>query len=558
MDLSWLKRPKPHVAMLLLLFLAEYLGPALAPQGLNLSPLEPAASNENFRYEFIVDDEGAALVRIICSGDVRRGSSWVLVPKFSGWLNYTINGRITSWSLEDTGEYIGLSLYFYNVLTFSYVSTGQPFVMVIEYNFSLAAMVVESESTYGIFYSPQIGFEWGSDFEALVIFPKRFRARLNEALAIGGSGYYEADMELSNASHVFFRGIPASENLLRIQIGFDAVDGKVEPITLRSGIFEFSTVARYREHAHKIMNLYNATYDMLTNLFNTTLEGVTVRFFIPNFYSLMSVGGYVPFTGDKLGDIYINLVFARYIEGYMEVIALHELIHHFLWKAGISPGNLLWFHEGMAQYLSVEVAERIGYEGAKEIRRRLEEDAEKIRLLLRDDFGFLKGWTPYNEPEDIGIFYAASYYVVSRLAENRGGLSYYARFFRLLSGRKMEDNVMLCYYLSLAAGESVFRDLNSWGFNLPDIYAYQPLIAEVEEAIRGIDPSNPLLQPFRGLAELIYGSAISGRAPAEAVQLYLLAALFIARYAPTIALLSYSFIAFAALLALLKLKGVFR
>ncbi|MEM1550738.1 MAG: hypothetical protein QXR13_02250 [Candidatus Bathyarchaeia archaeon] len=523
-----------------------------------LPAINSAPSSENYRYDFIVDNEGTALVRITYSSDAISGSSWVLVPRFSQWLNHTVNGRVYSWLIEDAEKYVGSPLHFYDVLYFSFVSTGKPFMVIIEYNFSLAAMVVESESTYGIFYSPQIGFEQGSKFEAVVVFPERFKARLNETLAIGTSGSYRADMSLSNASHIFFQNIPPNENLLRIQVGFDAVDGDAREIVLRSGIFEFRTVARYVESAHKIVSLYNITYNMLAELFNTTLDKVTVRFFIPDFYSLMRIGGYVPFTGGSLGDIYINLIFVRYVEGYIEVIALHELVHHFLWKAGISPEKLLWFHEGMAQYVSIEIAEKMGYKGAEKIKEDLEERAERVRLLMGNNFGFLAKWTPRYTPMNIDIMYTAAYYVVSRLAEGRGRLNYYTKFFSLLGGENIENNIILGYYLSLAAGESVFAELNSWGFNLPDIYTYQPLIAEIKESIARIDLNNPLLQPFVKLVGLICGVTLSGKVVnADRVWLYLLVALFIAKLAPAIALFVYASIIFVVLTAILKLKAHF-
>jgi len=549
MHLSWFRL---RFIVVLLLFSIQCSGLVSA------LPVNSSAYNADdfFRYEFIVNEEGEAYVKITYVSSLEEGFSWVLVPKFSKWLNRTVQGRIYRWVTEDTERYTGSQLYFYTALNFSF--TEGPFEMVIEYNFSLAAMVVETESTYGIFYSPQIGFKPRSEFEAIVVFPERFRAVKDEALAYGSSGSYRADSRLSNSSHIFFRNIPSNENILRIQIGFRAIDGKADPITVGSGIFEFNTVARYREYAQKILDLYNATYDTLIYIFNTTLDHVTIRFFIPDYYSLTSIGGYIPFTGGKLGDIYVNIMFTRYVEGYLEIVALHELTHHFLWKSGISPGSLLWFHEGMAQYVSIKVAEGIGYEGARMVKEDMEKNVENIVQALRGNFGFLMEWTPSKAPRELGTLYAAAYYVVSKLAEEYGELDYYARLFKLLRNKRVDDTPALCYYLSLAANESIFDKFNRWGFNLPDIYIYWPLIVEVENSIKRIDPNNILLQPFRRAAEIIYRAVISGeRIVAERTELYLLAALFIARFTPLIALFTYSSIIFAALTAALKLKRVF-
>jgi len=513
-----------------------------------------------FRYEFIVDDDGFTLVRINYISDAEYGSSWVMVPKFSNWLNYTIRGRIYSWILGDPESYTGSQYFFYEILEFHFVSVERRFEMVIEYNFSTAAMIIEPN---GIFYSPQIGFKKGSGFEAAVTFPSTFKANLNEALALGSLGSYGPERHLSNSSFVIFRNIPPFENLLRIEIGF-RVNREPNIVDLESGVFRFSTVRRYESYAWRILNLYNATYDRFVNLFNVTLlpssdsRKITVRFFLPDFYSLMSIGGYVPFTGGSMGDIYINFVFTRYVEGYLEVIALHELVHHFLWKAGISPENLLWFHEGMAQYVSLEIADEIGYEGVNMIRQETESNIHNLKAAIGENFGFLKDWTLSSTPRDLNTLYTAAYYVVSRLAEDYGGLEYYAKFFRLMSGKTVEDNAALCYYLSLAANEPVADKLNAWGFNIPDLYTHMPLIKGIEEAVSAIDPYNPLLQPFRRLINTLYKGVLSGkRIIAGSMQLYFLFILILARFTPLIALLVYSSILFTVVMIVLKVKGVF-
>jgi len=517
--------------------------------------LPSLSSSEFFRYEFIVDEDGFTLVKIrYTSSGSGVGSSWVFVPRFSPWINRTVHGRIYSWSIGEPEEYTGSPYYFYKVFNFSFMHDSGFFELLIEYNFSTAAMIIEPN---GMFYSPQIGFESGCGFEAAVIFPSSFRVNLGEALAIGRASY-GYDRSLSNSSFIVFRNLPQSENLLRIQVGF-RVNREPDLVVLDSSVFKFSTVRRYESYARKILELYNETYNLFVDLFNVTLgqiDSINVRFFIPDFYSLMSVGGYVPFSGGSMGDIYVNFVFTRYVEGYLEVIALHELVHHFMWRAGLSPNNLLWFHEGLAQYVSIEFAERLGFEGARMIRSDIEASVQRVRALVSDNFGFLASWTPKYAPRDMSTLYAAAYYVVSELANEYGGLNFYARFFRVLGGGSIEDNAALCYYLSLAAGESIVERFNSWGFNIPDLYTYTPLIREVELAIEGMDGRNILLQPFRHLANLIYRGVISGWMPAEAAPSLLLTALLIARLAPLLALITYSGIIFVALILALKVKGV--
>lgn len=533
---------KSHVMLILLVVLFiqyQFITPIIA--GFS-SPIYEGA----FIYEFKVDEEGNAHVKITYSSSLLRGSSWVLIPKFINWTSSIVRGNLLSWTTDDS-EY-----YFYKILSFNFTSDRTGFEIVVEYDFPLAAIVVESESPHGIFYSPQIGFEPGNYFEATIIFPEKFRARTNEAIALGSRDAYRAD-ESSDTNRILFKNIPSNENLLRIQVGFDLICDKIDMTVLRNGIFEFITVARYEKYAQKVMDFYNATYDALVNIFNVTLDHVRVRFFIPDFYELMKIGGYTPFSGrEQLGDIYINMIFVRYVEGYLEVIALHELIHHFMWRAGISPERLLWFHEGVAQFISIEIAESMDYEGAEMIKREINENIQALGLSERSNLGFLKEWTPYYAPRTTGTLYTSSYYIVSKLAEENGGLEYYSRFFSLIKGKRLESNTILCYYLSLAANRSLFDKFNSWGFNLPDIYTYWPLIVEVERAISDISSANPFLYPFRKIAEVLYLIALSEEISPERAYSFLEAALFIAKNARIIALTTYSCILLLVLLLLLS------
>ena len=508
-----------------------------------------------YNYEFTVDKEGFTTINIVYTTEETNGSSWVLVPKFTDWVNNTIRGTVTGWSVRDSSDVAnGTFSYFYEELFFSFKSDNTEFQMDIQYNVTTAAMIIEPD---GIFYSTQIGFESGNKLEATVVFPSGFR--VNEALAFslepnGDSNSYSPSS--TSSTHVVFNDIPETENLLRIEIGFNSANQKPELIKITNGIFTFETVSRYAEYARSILNLYNRTYNDLVDLFNVTLEEANVRFFIPDFESLLVIGGYTPFTSNRMGDININFVFTRSVEGYIEVIALHELVHHFLWKAGISPGALLWFHEGMAQYVSMEIANKIGYEGAEMITKEIDTAISQLKMIVGEDFGFLQGWSMTNQPQDVGSYYAAAYYVVRSIAENRGGLAYYARFFRLMHGETITSNSELGYYLSLASEESVATYLNSWGFNVPDLYLYSPLLGNVKKVIEEV---NPLYQPYKYLAELLYEQALSNvrQESLSELHFYLSAAIIVAKLAPLLTTITVSGVLFTIILMLLKRKGVF-
>jgi len=373
-------------------------------------------------------------------------------------------------------------------------------------------------------------------------------------LAYGNSYSYSPSSITSG--RVIFDDVPETENLFRIEIGFTTQDKEPDMAEVTNGIFTFETVSRYAEYARSILDLYNRTYNDLVDLFNVTLDKADVKFFIPDFESLLAIGGYVPFTSNRMGDININFVFTRYMEGYIEVIALHELVHHFLWKAGISPKGLLWFHEGMAQYVSMEIANNIGYEGAKEMSKQMEESVSALKSLVGEEFGFIQEWSMSNQPRDVGYYYTAAYYVVKSIAENHGELAYYASFFRLMHGETVSSNAELGYYLSLASNESVAETLNSWGFNVPDLYLYSPLFGD---AVKVLNQVNPFYQPYKYIARLLYEQALSNakQDTVGEMQFYLTAAIIVAKLAPLLTIVTVSGVLFITILLLLKSRGVF-
>ncbi len=504
-------------------------------------PVESSSSTTSDIYEFgfVVNDDGLATVDINFTSSRRLGESWLIIPKFLEYINYTVNGKITSFRFESTEKMFNIDLYFYKVLEFSFRSDSV-FQMHIKFNFSNAAMIIEPE---GVFLSPQIGFEPKSKGRAYVLFPLSFK--VNKAF-IGGL-YKPSYM---NSNYVSFDEIPNS--LVRLEVEF-TVDRPPRMVDIKGGVFTFRTVTRYEKYAKDILALYKLVYGNLTSLFNVTLGNVNVEFFVPSLETLYSIGGYVPFNGGELGDIHINIFYTRYVKGYIEIIALHELVHHFLWKAGVDPQNLLWFHEGLAQYISISIALKIGYEGASFFKDDLESNIPNIGV---GNLGYLQGWTPTRRTENLGKLYVASYYVVTRLAEPYHGLEYYARFFRIIHGIKVRDNDELAYYLSLAANETVVPRLRRWGFMVEDLYSYSSLILEAERALQRM---SPLLQPYKVIAEIIYGWALKNAKAGQfnAASRYLLLTIVIVKLSPILSVLTFSALLFLLLLYCLKWKGVF-
>ena len=459
-------------------------------------------ANSSYYYKFTVDGDGFTDVEIDFSSTAQTGSSWVFVPKFQSWTPSVSIGTITQSRNVSTNQVPGYDqdLYFYQAFMFSYQATQGFFNMTIRFDFTNGALIIEPR---GIFYSPQIGFQSGSDGQAEVLFPSGFTVDPSLALVIGSTGSYAVTFAQGNQVSTSLQ-----ENVARVQVEFSTQATAPDITSLKSAdnhTFTFNSVARYSEHARALLAFYGRVYGDLTRLFNVTLDNVVLQWFLPDFESLLVVGGFVPVVaGERLGEININVVFIRAVNGTSEVIAAHELVHRFLGRAGVSPNDFLWFHEGMAQYESLRVTTALGYPGATEERDNLEQGATNlISMLGQENFEFLETWTPSASPPNIGNYYIAAYYVVSRL-EQKYGSDFYEDFFKLINGVSVDNIDILALYMSRAANASVAFTLQDWGFTVVDLYTSPDVRDKIFEAQKAIAAVNPVFQPYKFLAEYYY------------------------------------------------------
>lgn len=475
-----------------------------------------AQLTSNYLYRFTVNREGFTSVEVNFNSTDASGDSWVFVPKNrSSWTFNEMNGHIVSYDVVETTQVTQQDLYFYRAFKFNYQSQNNLFKMTIEFDFDNGALILEPR---GIFYSPFIGFEANSNGNAEVLFDSSFDIDPDLAIVVGSRSNYPAQkVELNKVS---FR---LQENIARLQVEF-SVDADAVIIPLRNSdnkTFTFNTVSRYRDYAVNVLRFYDSVYNQTTRLFNVTLEDVVVQWFLPDFDSLLTVGGFVPVFTGGLGEININIVFIRTVSGTVEDIAMHELVHRFLGKAGIPPNEFLWFHEGMAQYISVTTVSNMGYEGGQTEKTNLESSAENlIQLLGGENFGeiSLQQWSPSFQPPtaDVNSLYAASYYVTSRLPQvvRRDGFEYYTDFFELVgklpaepNGEKVTNINELALYLSQAANASVASTFTRWGFTVANFYE-SPVQDLMIEAGKAVGQVNPIFQPYRFLAEYLYQQAL--------------------------------------------------
>ena len=456
----------------------------------------------SYYYKFTVDGDGFTNVEIDFSSTSSSGASWVFVPKLQNWTRTVSSGTITQSQIVATDQVpeFSESLYFYQAFTFNYQSSQGFFNMTIRFDFANGALIIEPR---GVFYSPYVGFQPSSDGQAEVFFPSNFNVDPSLAMVIGSARGYTVTSAQSN--HVL-TDLP--ENVVRVQIEFDTQLTAPNITPLKSAdnhTFTFDSVTRYKDYARKLLTFYDRIYANFTSLFNVTLDNVVLQWFLPDFQSLLAVGGFVPVVaGERLGEININVVFIRAVNGTSEVIAAHELVHRFLGRAGVSPNDFLWFHEGMAQYESLRITTAMGYPGAMQEKDNLEQGSTTlIGFLGGQNFGFLEAWTPSQTPADIGNYYIAAYYVVSRL-EQRSRSDFYENFFKIINGATVDTINNLAFHMSEAANASVAITLQNWGFNVVDLYSSPDVRDRILEAQEAIAAVNPFFQPYKFLAEYYY------------------------------------------------------
>lgn len=451
------------------------------------SPLPHRQGNGTYSYIITVDNEGEAYIEIEYTTLKNEGTSWVLVPKnFTPWKYQVIEGEITEYSISDAYTSSGEKYVFYNNFSFNFAGSNG-FKLTIAYDMNYGSIIVEPK---GFFYSPQIGFSSQDEATIFVRFPKPVKLKKDKM-----APKPETISEYDEYSEVIFK---IESNLARIAIEYTTSKPLNETI-IESEIFHIKTPTRYVNLAERLLSAYGKVYENMTKIFAVSLSDVNVKFFAPTLEDLW-IAGFIPFNGTHLGEINLNLFFVRTAVGYWEQIAIHELVHQFVWAAGISP-DILWFHEGLAEYISYELTLRAGWTGAESKREKLEALAD----TLKPNLGFIQKWRPGKQDENIIAYYAASYFIVKEIAKNNDGLEFYKRFFNKIKDIGNITSIdTLIHYLSSCAKTDLTSTFVKWGFTVVDVYI-------VQEAIRlgkkTIEEQLPIAQPWLFIAEKLLEQA---------------------------------------------------
>jgi hypothetical protein len=463
-------RTRLVAATVICLFLAASILPVLAQKPV-----------EEYTYNMTFDHDGLTNVEVLYdSGFIGSGTSWIVVPKtsFAETGVMPLTGKITSTKrIVYRSGAEGSANPFYDNLTFSYTSKNEPFSMRLNFNMTNMAMIVEPN---GFFYSPQIGVPSSATVQAKLTFPDGV-----ETLDEIEPAPVRVETSGSKVDILFNLG---SES--RIAVTF-RVSWALQTNHIREGKVEADVPSRYLNLGTRMVELYDKAIPLMNGLFNSTLDQVSMKFFIPSSLPELSIGGYTPIdpSSFQTGAIYLNLFYFRAEPGTMETIALHELTHQYEARIGISPG-LLWVHEGLANYVAVQMGKPLEYDVAP-----TDADLETAASKLSGNFGMIQYWRPGGTVGSLFQYYAASYEVFKTLGDKYGGLSLYSRFFRELpelKGGLASTNVAVLE-LGLAAGTDLSSQFTGWGFELIDLSGLSARIVKLRAEAELYGP----LLPFR-------------------------------------------------------------
>ena len=452
----------------------------------------PEEASGLYYYEIEVFDNGTSLIKISFEARglrPREYFSWLFVPvNLTGTLIYPLSGSLINASLTSS-EY-----YFYSRYEFIFLpNESGMFALLIKYRMNYSALIIEPK---GVFVSPLIYFSPRSNGKATVTLP-----------GFVDPTYYEPTPDsIERLKDLVIIRYTLTPSIPRIYITFN-VDIKPNMINLSFPPFMIITPSRYKAEATSLARIYSKVYPILRNITGLELKDVVVRFFVPSEMSDFSILGFVPFNPktNKVGEIHLNIFYLRAIRGILEYGAVHELMHHVLWKLNVMP-ELLWVHEGLAEYMGLTLVhiidERGVYKHGLEWREKLLSDYVR---RARGDFSFLQKWRPGIAPiGDILLCYASAYGIFKSLGD-KYGLGLYKRLFKRIRDLNfpISSSALFIYLLSEAAGEDLLPQFRRLGF---DVISVSAMIRALEggEAL-----VNDRLNPLSFIALPLYHEALA-------------------------------------------------
>ena len=424
----------------------------------NLSPISTQETLAIPQYVYYIDvfNNGSALVRITFTAN-GNGSTFIYLPKFT---SYTINfsgGRVFFYNLTSKVDY-----YFYKLIGLRYFSKGM-FKATISYIFKYASLMVGYNAW---FMSPLIGVANNSTVNVVVHVPNfsSFTETFPEIPKIRNDTLYFNSLEKAATVEGY-----SIEEGARVSFNYRLkrpIEEEVVNRTLPYGVkLTFHIPIYYKEIIDKIYRILNESYPYYKHIFGEYSSELEFRFYLPETIDL-SVYGYVKgeiISLRKNGPIYINMALIRFAPGILEQTVLHEYVHVALGKIGVvANSNLRWVHEGLAEYISLNIMEKLGYNMSYQWNARLSLVSSFLKKY--GTYGAVSHWV---SGPDEPLFYSAALKVIKTIGDKYGGLDFYRRVFIVV--KKMGGITTTNQFIEACAkvgGQSIYDTFSELGFSV--------------------------------------------------------------------------------------------
>ncbi len=424
---------------------------------LAVASLAPAAvvsaAPPRIRVYVDVRENGNATVTYVVSGQ-GAASFWIFLPKFEKVAGKAVKGgfRVAENRTSD--------FYFYYNSTVEATPGGDgAYEFNMSYSFPYASIMADYN---GWFMSPALIAEPDIVMDVYVHIPFLKRVTLEIPEHVGAADGYLV-YRLQGPLYLRLAG--------RITIEYDMT--RPTPTRKLLGVYDGVKViveypVYYRGFAEKTARIAGKAVPLYEKLFHAKPDKVEFRFYLPK-QAMGGIGTLGFMRGSDVnvggkGPIQLNLALMRYAPGYHETTVLHEMVHKFLGMIGVeADAETRWFHEGMAQYISVNAGEELGVP-VGDLKSMLDNSSEKLVKHLKGNLGFIQEW-PYGSPELEGEAYLASYYIVRTIADKYGGLKYVSKLTQVIKDMGgIRDTQDIVNAMSAAAGKDLSGLFKQWGF----------------------------------------------------------------------------------------------
>jgi hypothetical protein len=417
------------------------------------SQAQPAQKSVSLTAYVDVSSNGNASVRLVIQS-TGKSSFQITLPRFQAV--YLCEGA-SSVRYRIMNE--SSSAYFYYNSTI-FIEEDSPSSLALCYPFPYAVLMADSR---GWFMSPLL---WTSLDEVYVYVHLPMAKRIT----------YESPV--SYARKDGYRVYVLSSRTIqdvgsRVVVEFDLRES-IKEATLQENLGAGTITVRYplfyQGIAASTLKIASQSVQRLNSLTGLIPKNTTFIFYLPEkrmggISALGFVLGEDINAGGK-GPVNLNLALIRYAPGYLETTIIHELVHVYLGLAGVEANEeTRWFHEGMAQYVSIKVAEELGL-NVTEYKRDLCNASVKLYEYTGGNFGFIQNW-PSDEAKQAEA-YLASFFIIANISDSRGGLAFISKVFAELERHPVSSTNDIVDALCRASGENLapfFRKLGFKGVN---------------------------------------------------------------------------------------------